>query len=60
MEVKIEKPKSMYMISQLNFMDMARASGSRYSLEYLYDKTGVDKKELLIYLTRLTKKGDNR
>lgn len=34
---------------------MAKAPESCCSLEYLHEKSGVDKKELLVYLTRLTK-----
>jgi|ECHhosMinimDraft_1075155.scaffolds.fasta_scaffold87882_1 DNA-binding IscR family transcriptional regulator len=57
MESKIEKHKSRFTITQLILMVMAKAPGSCCSLEYLHEKTGVDKKELLVYLTRLAKKG---
>jgi hypothetical protein len=56
MEVKIEKHKQKFTITQLILMAMVKAPGSRCSLEYLYEKTGVDKKELLVYLTRLAKR----
>jgi DNA-binding IscR family transcriptional regulator len=57
MEVKIEKYKSRFTLTQLILMAMAKAPGSNCSLEYLHEKTGVDKKELLVYPTRLAKKG---
>jgi len=57
MEVKIEKHKSRFTLTQLILMAMAKAPESCYSREYLHEKTGVDKKELLVYPTRLAKKG---
>jgi len=47
MEVKIEKHKSRFTLTQLILMAMARAPESCYSSEYLHEKTGVNKKELL-------------
>ncbi len=57
MEVKIEKHKSRFTLTQLILVAMAKAPGSCCSLEHLQEKTGVDKKELLVYPTRSAKKG---
>jgi DNA-binding IscR family transcriptional regulator len=54
---KIKKHKAKFTITQLILMAMARAPGSCCSLEYLHEKTGVDKRELLVYLTRLAQRG---
>ncbi|QGA54570.1 plasmid regulator [Sulfolobus sp. E5-1-F] len=57
MESKIEKHKKRFTITQIVLMVMAKAPGSCCSLEYLSEKTSVDKDELLVYLSRLVKRG---
>jgi len=60
MESKIEKHKSRFTITQLILMAMAKAPGSCCSLEYLHEKTGVDKKEADSISNKVSQKRNNR
>nr|WP_176579808.1 plasmid regulator [Saccharolobus solfataricus] len=59
MESKIEKHKKRFTITQIVLMVMAKAPGSCCSLEYLSEKTSVDKDELLVYLSRLAQRAES-
>ncbi|BDC17426.1 plasmid regulator [Acidianus sp. HS-5] len=57
MEDKIEKHKERFTITQIVLIVMAKALGSCCGLEYLSEKTWVDKDELFVSLSRLAKRG---